>query len=153
MKTVNSIELSSEAILERGLEALSEIYEKMAQFNIHILNAIHEQPVCHVWAPAAARLLKAEIRLYEQRARVDVITWEPQTNRGEDLDDVVYNQFVKVRMPDVEPHIADGTWQQFVPDSMRSVELPRIAVGTYAEVQELAVHAGVPEHRLSIWSA
>ena len=48
--------------------------------------------------------------------------------------------------------LVDGNWQQFVPPKKRTSSLPRVAVGTAAEIVDLAANAGVKEANLVYWA-
>ena len=55
-----------------------------------------------------------------------------------------------VALPDTG-HIADGTWQQLLPEDRRSADLPKVLFGTRDEVIAQARSYGVPDSDLTHW--
>lgn len=141
-----------EQLSQRGLEALEGSHEAMLRKHrfIELAGGVEAAPYCHLWAPLAAGILKSELRLFEPRATVEVPTWVRGTD-AQHLTEATYHTFVRFALPDIEPVVADGTWQQLVPEERRTKSLPRVASGTFEEVQELAGNAGVDHRLLKIW--
>ena len=141
-----------EMLMSRGIEELGRSHEVMAQRHrlVELSGALHAAPYCHLWSPIAAGILKAELGLFDPRASVEQVSWTPD-EEAQVLTEAKFHTYISAALPGVDTVIADGTWQQFVPKKKRSKNLPRIAVGSPAEVQELAADAGVHDGLVKIW--
>jgi len=70
-------------------------------------------------------------------------------------DGTAYHSYAAIPRPGQEDILADGTWQQFLPPKRLQGDavLPKVLVGTRAEVISAAHAYGVHEGDLGAWKA
>jgi hypothetical protein len=99
---------------------------------------VHEQRLC--------RMLTVSLMLELEDRGVKSV--RPDSRRGWNVDEHRY----LVLDIDGEEIIVDPSWQQFLPQELRTEDLPRALVGTREEVMEQAFNAGVNPIDTQLWA-
>ena len=119
-----------------------------AVLGIQSIDVIHQSAVCTQWSSDAHRSLEAHLSIVGFTGSVCVRRFSVGA-----ANEHLRHDYIELSTDDgSEPLMADGTWQQFLPEANKTdLSLPRVLAGTYHDCIELALEAGVPEQAAMLW--